>query len=73
LNRRGLIDADFFDCLTQERPRKQVQIRSLKEFWLNQESISAEPVAPRASRRKKRKKADPCRAGRAARVWLREA
>ena len=45
LDRRG-IDAAFFDNLEKERPRKEVQIRGLRESWLADEKMRPEPAGP---------------------------
>src|SRR5262249_30208101 len=37
LDRRGLIDDEFFDRLAQERPRKKGQIKVLEELWGDEE------------------------------------
>jgi hypothetical protein len=37
LNRRGLIDTEFFNHLAEERPAKRAQIKSLAESWLDED------------------------------------
>jgi formylglycine-generating enzyme required for sulfatase activity len=49
LDHRGLVDGEFFGHLTRERPRKEAEIKSLEELWLEAEPISAEPAEPRAA------------------------
>src|SRR5262249_6583170 len=43
LDRRGLIDAEFFGRLTTERPAKKAQVQKLGDFWLEQDQRSVEP------------------------------
>jgi hypothetical protein len=49
LDHRGMVDAEFFGRLTEERPRKEALIRSLKEFWLDADRISSEPAVKATS------------------------
>ena len=36
LDRRGLIDAAFFDCLMRERPMKVAEVRVLRGLWVDE-------------------------------------
>ena len=38
LDQRGLIDAKFLDRLAEQRPAKVAQIKSLEQFWLDDEN-----------------------------------
>jgi hypothetical protein len=41
LDRRGLIDAEFFERLRQERPRKQAEIDAVRALWLGASQAAA--------------------------------
>jgi hypothetical protein len=43
LDRRGQIDAEFFDRLAKVRPKKESQIKSLKQLWLDEEKKGSKP------------------------------
>jgi hypothetical protein len=45
LNRKGLIDDEFFNRLAKERPGKARQIQNLKEFWHDEGKASSKPPA----------------------------
>jgi hypothetical protein len=36
LDRRGMIDAEFFDRLAKERPKKMTQVQELRAFWIDE-------------------------------------
>jgi hypothetical protein len=50
LDRRGLVDARFFKCLTEERPRKRVEIERLEENWRGERETRPRPAGRRSRR-----------------------
>jgi hypothetical protein len=47
LDRRGLIDAAFFDHVSKQLPRKEAQIKSLEEIWLDTRHETRLAVVPK--------------------------
>jgi hypothetical protein len=43
LAHRGLINSKFFDLLTQQRPAKEEQIKSLSRLWLDEDKTDSTP------------------------------
>jgi formylglycine-generating enzyme required for sulfatase activity len=43
LHHRDLIDAEFFDRLSTERPKKKPQIESIARLWLNDPAVTGQP------------------------------
>jgi len=50
LNRRGRINAKFFDCLSRVRPEKETLIRGLQESWLAEEKSTPKSSGSTTSR-----------------------